>query len=225
VIIPAGGRGTRLGSAVPKQYLKIGRETILSQSLRAFQQHAGICEIVLVVPPGEETRTRKVLGKDVLSKVCAIVAGGDTRQESVWNGLCVLTRRPNLILVHDAVRPFISFRVIEQVIADASRYGAAVVGLRVKDTIKVEGRRGFYARTLPRESLWAVQTPQGFRRSLLLRAHRRAQRDGFVGTDEASLVERLGKSVKIVEGEEKNIKITTQFDLNLGRFLARATTL
>lgn len=210
-----------MGGTIPKQFLKVGRESILVHTLRVFQEHMGVQEIVLVVPAGEEARTRKVLGRNGLTKVSTIVAGGVTRQDSVWNGLCALTCRPEIVLVHDAVRPFISPEVIDRVIGDARRYGAAVVGLRVKDTIKVEGRTGFYSRTLPRESLWAVQTPQGFRRALLVRAHRQAQNERFVGTDEASLVERLGKPVRIVEGEEANIKITTQFDLHLARFLAK----
>jgi 2-C-methyl-D-erythritol 4-phosphate cytidylyltransferase len=221
VIIPAGGKGSRIGGAVPKQFLRIGPDAILLRTLKAFQHHKSVQEIVVVIPSDEEARVRAGLRHRGLTKISTIVAGGATRQESVWNGLCSLTRQPDVVLVHDAVRPFITPAVIQQVIADADRFGAAVVGVRVKDTIKVEERKGFYARTLPRDSLWAVQTPQGFRYGLLLRAHRRARKDAFVGTDEASLIERLGRDVRIVPGEESNLKITTPFDLRLARFLSR----
>jgi 2-C-methyl-D-erythritol 4-phosphate cytidylyltransferase len=122
--------------------------------------------------------------------------------------------------VHDAVRPFVSSHIISTVIEQAERYGAAVVGVPAKDTIKMEGKKGFYARTLPRDLLWAVQTPQGFRFDLLLKAHNLARKQGYRGTDEASLVERLRHPVRIVQGDEWNVKITTPDDLKLAHVLA-----
>ena len=141
-------------------------------------------------------------------------------QYSVRNGLLCFDREPEIVLVHDAVRPLVAHKEIREVIAQARRHGAAVVGVRVKDTIKIE-KSGFYKKTLRREDLWAVQTPQGFRFEMLMKAHLAAQRSAFLGTDEASLVERLGIPVKIVEGDHRNIKITTEDDLELARLFLR----
>jgi 2-C-methyl-D-erythritol 4-phosphate cytidylyltransferase len=124
-----------------------------------------------------------------------------------------ITGHPGIVLIHDAVRPFVTKRVILAVIQEAGRHGAAVVGVRVKDTIKKEGKRGFYEKTLPRDLLWAVQTPQGFRTHLIKRAHDKAAKAGFLGTDDGILVERLGFRVRIVKGDYGNVKITTREDL------------
>ena len=127
-------------------------------------------------------------------------------------------KEPEIILVHDAVRPFVTAEVINKVVEESEKYGAAVVGVRVKDTVKL-GEEGFYKKNLDRNKLWAVQTPQGFRFEILKRAHIAAQRTAFLGTDEASLVERLRIPVKIVEGDYRNIKITTDDDLKLAEML------
>jgi 2-C-methyl-D-erythritol 4-phosphate cytidylyltransferase len=150
-----------------------------------------------------------------------VVEGGKDRQASVFKGLLRCSFLSGIVLVHDAVRPLVGRPAIVAVIRAAGRYGAAVVGVPVKDTIKTEsdGRRGFYARTLRRGELWAVQTPQGFRFPLLMEAHRRARSSGFVGTDDASLVERMGSPVRIVPGSERNIKITSPGDRRLAEFL------
>jgi len=179
---------------------------------------AEIGAIVVVVPAGHLARTRALITRAGISKVVAIVPGGKERQSSVRAGLESFPRRPAIVLVHDAVRPFVRRRVVRNVILAARRYNAAVVGVSVTDTIKEADDAGFYARTLARDRLRAVQTPQGFKFDLLLWAHREASRRRFVGTDEASLVERLGIHVRIVKGDSDNLKITTREDLKIAKF-------
>jgi 2-C-methyl-D-erythritol 4-phosphate cytidylyltransferase len=219
VVIPAGGTGKRFGSSLPKQFLRLGNSSILQRTVSIFESLRSVQEIVVVAPPGYLRKTVGLFPRSVHQKVTAVVKGGKTRQKSVWNGLQALQSDPEIVLVHDAVRPLVARKYVQQIIRQAERYGAAVLGVRVKDTIKVAGRRGMYAETLDRRKLWAVQTPQGFRYALLVKAHRKAHRDGFVGTDEASLLERLKVPVRIVEGDYRNIKITTAEDLRVARVL------
>jgi 2-C-methyl-D-erythritol 4-phosphate cytidylyltransferase len=153
--------------------------------------------------------------------VADVVEGGEDRQASVFNALKRCSFRSGVVLVHDAARPLVGRRTIMSVIRAARRYGAAVVGVPVRETIKITSqvRRGFYERTLRREELWAVQTPQGFRFPLLWEAHRKVRSSGFIGTDDASLVERMGTPVRIVRGTERNIKITTPDDRKMAELL------
>ena len=221
VVIAAGGRGKRMGGGTPKQFLRLGGVPILQRTIAAFDVIPSVREIVVVVPADSLARTRLLVRRAGFRKVSAVVQGGKDRQASVLNGLSGCASRTGLVLVHDAVRPFAGKATIMRVIRAAARYGAAVVGVPVGDTIKVEsrGRPGYYARTLRREELWAVQTPQGFRYPLLLEAHRRARAAGFRGTDDASLVERMGLPVRIVPGSGRNIKITTPDDRKMAEFL------
>lgn len=220
VIIPAGGAGRRLGGSTPKQFLKIGARPIIAVTVRAFERVRQVSQIIVVVPEGYAAHTHRLLQRAGCSRVTAVIEGGRERQDSVRAGLAMMTGDPEIVLIHDAVRPFISRRVIEEVIQASAVHGAAVVGVRVKDTIKREGREGFYKDTLPRHLLWAVQTPQGFRRHLIIEAHDRAARAGFVGTDDAMLVERMRIPVRIVEGDYGNVKITTREDLLSARLRA-----
>lgn len=217
VIIAAGGSGRRMGGTLPKQFLRLGRETILQRTIAVFARSPDVCEIVVVTPRQYLDRVVKLVRKARISRQCTIVAGGTQRQHSVGNGLRAFTTSPSIVLVHDAVRPFVRPATIRNVISAARTHGAAVIGVPVGDTVKLAGKKGFYAHTLPRERLWAVQTPQGFRFGLLVRAHERARKDRFLGTDEGSLVERLGHRVKIVTGETDNVKITTKRDLKLAK--------
>jgi 2-C-methyl-D-erythritol 4-phosphate cytidylyltransferase len=223
VIIPAGGSGKRMGGRLPKQFHRLGRMTILERSIRAFHGVRGVREIVLVVPARFIKMARALVAAKKLRKVRSVVAGGEERQDSVRLGLAACAPGTEIVLVHDAVRPLVSRKTILAVVAAAELHGAAVPGVRVKDTIKSEGESqpGFYVRTLAREGLWGVQTPQGFRYALLRDAHEEARKGGFRGTDDASLVERLGIPVRIVEGSEGNIKITTPADLKLALFLLK----
>jgi 2-C-methyl-D-erythritol 4-phosphate cytidylyltransferase len=223
VVIPAGGRGVRLGGNVPKQFLLLNGKPILHHSIAAFESLKAVNEIVVAVPEDELRRTEELIRKARFKKVSHVVVGGKERQHSVRNGLMSFNEEPDIVLVHDAVRPFVTKKVIEAVIAQSVKHGAAVVGVRVKDTIKIE-ENGFYKKTLDRSLLWAVQTPQGFRFEILRKAHVAAQRAAFVGTDEASLVERLNIPVKIVEGEYRNLKVTTAEDLQLLEGLYKGNT-
>lgn len=223
VVIPAGGSGKRMRGGVPKQFLRLGGVPVLQRTIAAFHSLREITEIVLVVPAAYIKRTHALVRRANFTKVHGIVKGGAERQDSVRNGLMACTLNTGLVLVHDAVRPLVSSAVIRSVISAAKIHGAAVTAVRVKDTIKLEEPEtgGFFERTLPREALWGVQTPQGFRFDLLWAAHEDALAAGFRGTDEASLVERMGVRVKIVEGEDRNIKITTPTDRKVAELLLK----
>ena len=222
VVIPAAGSGRRMGLAERKQYIRVGGKPLLLHTLEAFDHIRAVKSIVVVVPAADVASVTAMVRRARAGNVHAVVPGGAERQDSVWCGLQAFATPPDIVLVHDAVRPLVAGRVIRAVARAAAAHQAAVVGVRVKDTIKVEEPSGFYARTIDRSALWAVQTPQGFRWELLLHAHRKAREDGFVGTDEASLVERLNLPVRIVEGDYDNIKVTTPEDLAICRFLMKS---
>ncbi len=204
-----------MGGQTPKQFLPLCGTAIIARTIGVFEALSDVHEVVVVVPPQYIERTRRIVLGYGFKKVTNIIAGGRERQDSVHNGLHAFNREPDIILVHDAVRPLILPSTVKEVIRETIRHRAAVVGVRVKDTIKVEGKQGFYQATLERSKLWAVQTPQGFSYKLLMRAHETAKKSRFLGTDESSLVERMGIPVRIVEGEHGNIKITTTADLLL----------
>lgn len=217
VVIPAAGAGTRMGGSLPKQFLRLGRRPIIAHTLAAFDRHPEVTQIVVVTSPANLRRVALLLMRMSLRTAWSVVSGGANRQESVWNGLHAFDAEPEVVLVHDAVRPLVGQEVISRTIRAVRRFGAAVVCVRVKDTVKFEGRPGFSSRTLDRDLLWAAQTPQGFSYHLIVKAHNEARKRGFVGTDEASLVERMGTRVRIVEGDYTNIKITTPADLVAAR--------
>jgi 2-C-methyl-D-erythritol 4-phosphate cytidylyltransferase len=206
-----------MGGKLPKQYLAVGGQPILVRTIRVFDALKAIDAIVVVAPRAFIARTRSLLTKAGITKVIKIVAGGRDRQSSVRAGLDAFSEPPEFVLVHDAVRPFIRAETVRKVITATKRFGAAGVGVRVTDTIKEGNVKGFYTNTLRRDRLWAVQTPQGFRFSILIAAHNAARKAGFSGTDEASLLERRGIPVRIVEGEHRNVKITTKEDLKIAR--------
>jgi 2-C-methyl-D-erythritol 4-phosphate cytidylyltransferase len=206
-----------MGGKVPKQYLLLGGRSVLSRTLSVFEGMPEVGSIVVVVPNRYRGRTERLVIREGFRKIVSIVSGGAERQSSVRLGLEAFPEPPELVLVHDAVRPFIRRKVVREVIRAARRHGAAVVGVKVTDTIKEASSAGFYRRTLDRTRLWAVQTPQGFRYNLLRAAHAEASKRKFVGTDEASLVERMGLRVRIVEGDSDNLKITRREDLRIAK--------
>jgi len=220
-VLPAGGRGERFGGKLPKQFIRLQGETVLHRSIALFESLNAVHDIVVVAPARYVKRVQQIVRRDGFRKVSRVAAGGRERQESVWNGLNAFSRRPDIVLVHDAVRPFVTGGLVRKIIRQVIRYRATVVATRINDTVKVEGPAGFLTRTLERKHLWTVQTPQGFHYALLLDAHKAARRAGFVGTDEASLVERLGVPVRIVEGNERNLKITTRNDLELAKLFLK----
>ncbi len=215
VLVPAGGLGTRLGSRTPKQFLTLGGATILARTLAHFRRHPDVRAIVVAAPAEHLARTRRVVGRSG-RPVVEVVAGGATRQESVWLALQAAPAGVEIVLVHDAVRPFVDRALIDAVVTAAAAHGAAICALPIAETIK-RVRDGVVETTLDRAGLWAVQTPQAFRADLLREAHDKARRDGVVGTDEAMLVERLGHPVRVVPGLAANVKITTPEDLQRAR--------
>jgi 2-C-methyl-D-erythritol 4-phosphate cytidylyltransferase len=216
VVVAAGGVGARLGSRTPKQFMSLGGVPILVATVRHFTSHPGVDAIVVAGPPAHLERTRRLLQPLAGRRRISVVAGGSSRQESVRRGLDAVRDADGVIVVHDAVRPFITRALVDAVVAAAEIDGAAICALPVRETIK-RARDGRVEATLDRTDLWSVQTPQAFRAALLREAHDKALRDGVSGTDDAMLVERLGHPVRVVPGLEANIKITTPGDLRRAR--------
>jgi 2-C-methyl-D-erythritol 4-phosphate cytidylyltransferase len=211
VIIPAAGQGKRMRAGKNKVLLQLKDIPILIHTLKVFELDEACQGIILAISAGDEDHFSSLLKKYRIKKVTSLVAGGNERQHSVYNGLQA-AKKEGIVLVHDAARPFIEKRVIHELVAVAEKDGAAVVAVPVKDTIK-KVNNFEVVETIERSSLWAIQTPQAFRVSLLEEAHNLALEQNFLGTDEASLVERLHIPVKIVEGDYDNIKLTTPEDL------------
>ena len=215
-IVPAGGLGMRMGSRRPKQYLRLGRVPILVATLRALGRARGIAGIVVAVPEAHVAETRRLLARLRVPRILEVVAGGADRQESVWRALQRIPEHAERVLVHDAVRPFIDAALVARVLGATASHGAATCGIPVRETVKrVQG--GAIEATIPRQGLWLTQTPQAFTRAVLWEAHDKARRDGFAGTDDAVLVERLGVTVAMVQGLGQNLKITTPEDLQTAR--------
>jgi 2-C-methyl-D-erythritol 4-phosphate cytidylyltransferase len=213
VVVVAAGTGTRMGTPESKQYLPLHGKPVLIHTLAVFQAIDQVERIVLVVGAADISRCELYKERYGLAKVERIVAGGKDRQESVYLGIQSLPSATEVVLVHDGVRPFVSEEQILSCWREAVRHDAAVLAVPVKDTIKIVDASRRIISTPERQSLWAVQTPQAFRLSLLKEAHERARADRFVGTDDAMLVERLGKTVRVVEGDYRNIKLTTPEDM------------
>ncbi|NPV28986.1 MAG: 2-C-methyl-D-erythritol 4-phosphate cytidylyltransferase [Firmicutes bacterium] len=204
-----------MGVSLNKVYLPLGDRPLLLHSCMLFEEAPAVACYVVVVHPGEHSFCRALLAPYRLKKLAGVVAGGETRQDSVAAGLRELPEDCTLAAVHDAARPLLAPEVLEGAVQRARESGAVVVGVPVKDTIKIVGAERQIRATPAREELWIAQTPQIFRRALLERAHAEAEREGFTGTDDASLVERLGEPVEVYPGSYENIKITTPEDLLL----------
>ena len=221
-VVPAGGTGTRMGGTVPKQFLELNGKPILYYTLKTLQDCGIISELILVVPEKEyDNACTDWLGKPEI--VTKVVVGGEKRQDSVYNGFCELSPQTEIVLVHDGVRPFLSHQMIQESVDAAREYGAAITAIPVNDTIKRVDDSGLVSQTVDRDGLWRVQTPQVFRYELLQEAFKKANSEKFYGTDEGTLIEHLGKPVKVVEGSEQNIKITRPEDLRLSEiFISKA---
>ena len=228
VILPAAGLGTRMGRAVPekagtsrKQFMLLEGSPILLHTIRKFVSSSAVSEIVVALRAEDLEWVRDLLERESFGKPVRLVEGGDSRQESVENALASLDAGTELVAVHDAVRPFIEHSVLEKVFAEAEEAGAAIVGIVPVDTVK-QVHRNKIRQTIPRDRLILAQTPQVFRFDLLKQAFAKAREDGFTGTDESSLVERLEQvEVSVVPGSDRNIKITKPSDMDLARlFLA-----
>jgi 2-C-methyl-D-erythritol 4-phosphate cytidylyltransferase/2-C-methyl-D-erythritol 2,4-cyclodiphosphate synthase len=221
VIIVAAGRGSRMGASVPKQLLDLGGRTILQRSLEPFDRHPRVHEIVVVLPAELVEAGPSLVGS--VARPCVCVAGGRRRQDSVRAGFEKLTRAIDVVLVHDAARPFVDAGVIDRVIAATEDAGAAVPAVVARDTVKrVDPARGVVTATIPREEIWLAQTPQGFRRDVLAAAMAIGP-GGAEATDEAMLVERAGHEVRVVAGDERNVKLTSIDDLAAARLRLAGT--
>ncbi|MDD3346014.1 MAG: 2-C-methyl-D-erythritol 4-phosphate cytidylyltransferase [Candidatus Omnitrophica bacterium] len=218
-IVLAAGKGVRLNSALPKPLVKIGGKPAIARSLAVLDRHPAVDEIVVVFGPDSRARIIDAVNKGRFRKVKVFVQGGRRRQDSVFNGLKALSERSGWVLVHDSARPFPEEKMITKVIRKAKKSGAAILAVRPKATIKFSAGGKAVTRTMERGKLWEAQTPQVFRKDLLVRAYLKYGRDDV--TDDASLVEKIGGRVDIVEGSYRNIKITTVDDLSIADFIAR----
>ncbi|MEK6695319.1 MAG: 2-C-methyl-D-erythritol 4-phosphate cytidylyltransferase [Nitrospirota bacterium] len=222
-VVPAGGTGKRMGAGTPKQFLMLDGVPLMLHTLRVLDRTPGVTEVVLVVPKEERDRAlTEVVERYGLKKVLKVVPGGATRQESVQHGLNEVGEDVEIVVVHDAVRPFITEDRIERSIEAARKHGGAIVAVPMKDTPKQAGPDRLIQRTLNRTELWLAQTPQAFRRALVVEAYRKAAIAHVHATDDAALVERLGHKVAIVEGSWENIKITTPEDMILAEAILAA---
>jgi 2-C-methyl-D-erythritol 4-phosphate cytidylyltransferase len=216
-VITAGGSGQRMGLPVRKQYLDLAGIPVLARTVAVFQMHPLIDAIVVTVPAGDEGFCRaEILPQARYPKLHAVVTGGDTRQESVNNGLTACVGY-DLVAIHDAARPLVSAATIAATIEAAHQCGAALSCIPVRETVK--RRLGRHLETIPREDLWLARTPQTFRTELIIAAHRDAAENGIQGTDDAFLVERMGHPVAVVLDSEENIKITTVHDLSMAEMI------
>jgi len=221
LVVVAAGRGTRMNMGINKQYINVGGIPILARTLNVFDALNCIDEIVLVVHCDDILYCReKIIGKNTYRKIKSVVTGRETRQDSVFNGLKEVSQNSDIVLIHDGARPFVDEESIVRCIEAAKQYGVATVAVPVKDTIKSADSEGFVHSTLDRSVLWSIQTPQAFRYIIIMDSHKQARKDGFIGTDDTVLAERLGNKTKLVMGNYNNIKITTKEDLIFAESIA-----
>jgi len=222
VIVVAAGQGSRIGGELPKQYQPIAGVPMVLRALRPFTAHADVAQVVLVIPAEDARRPPDFLA-ELSGSGLTLVAGGAERRDSVAAGLAALRPECTVVLVHDAARPFVASSVVDAVIRHARQGDGAIAAVPLTDTVKEASadHPELIERTLPRERLWRAQTPQGFPRAVLARAHALAVRDGRPATDDAALVEALGVAVHLVPDSPRNLKVTTADDLALAELLAR----
>ena len=222
-IIPAAGEGKRFGGETQKQFRMLLGKPVIAHTLALFQSCEAVNEIILIVPGSMQSYSSELVQEHGFTKVVEIVPGGERRQDSVYNGLQALMLHPaDIVLVHDAVRPLITHRQIEEIIECCITYKAVVPAIQLKETVKQADAEGcFVSSTLDRRGLWLVQTPQAFAADLLFTAYQKALSEGYTATDDAGLVERVGIKVKIVKGSEWNIKITTAEDFMIAEAILK----
>ncbi len=219
-LITAAGVGARMQSSVPKQFLSLAGIPILKRTITVFDKHP-LVDFIVITLPKQIGIAESVIYElpDECTKPVKMVPGGDSRQESVMNGLYE-ANASDYVAIHDGVRPFISNRVITETFHAAEEGGAAIACVPITETIKRQ--HGRHLETVPRSDLWLARTPQTFRTDLITHAHERARSDNFVGTDDASLLERLGFEIKIIEDERTNLKITSPADLVMAEIILKA---
>jgi len=217
-IIVASGKGIRMKGSMRKQYLDLSGRPVLAHSIMTFDSCGLVDEIFLVIPKEDvEYCQNKILSLLDLNNQINLVHGGAERQDSVYNGLQAISKNTDTVVIHDGVRPFIKPEELKECILGSKKFGACILGTPASDTLKSVDKSDIIETTLPRENIWLAQTPQAFQYDLILKAHETARRDRYVGTDDASLVERLGEDVKIINGGRFNIKITKKEDLAVAK--------
>lgn len=222
VIIPAAGSGSRMQSELPKPFLPLGDHTILWHTIHAFLNAEGLVQVIIPTSKEYFDRVHEIIHSLPTNPVqFNVVEGGSERQFSISNGLSLLQDSVEIVAVHDAVRPFINLDLINRCSSEALECGGAIIAVPAKDTIKKIGLDGRIVETPDRSILWQAQTPQIFKKEILCRAYEEAILGGFVGTDDASLVERLGEMVKVVEGDRENLKITYPVDLEIAELILK----
>jgi 2-C-methyl-D-erythritol 4-phosphate cytidylyltransferase len=223
-IVPAAGLGTRMGAETPKQFLELDGMPLILFTLRRLAASAAITEFFISTRAEDIVSLQDTVAKAGLGRPARVVHGGDTRQQSVANALAQVDPTTEIVLVHDAVRPFVTLEQIERVILEARTRGAAILGIPAIDTVKEVKRASLpqdvalITSTIPRERIVLAQTPQAFQYPLIRDAFRSGQKDGVTASDEAGLVERLGHDVYVVQGSDRNLKITRPADMELARF-------
>ncbi len=213
VVIPAAGQGKRMQSETNKQFLELKGKEVLARTLEKFE--LDMIDEVIVVTGEDDVKycQKEIVDKYNFTKVKKVVAGGKTRQNSVYNGLKEVAEDSDIVMIHDGVRPFVSLSMIKRTLKEVKNYEAVAVGVSVKDTIKVTNKDNIIINTPDRSKLVAVHTPQVFKKDLIIKAYQEALADNYIGTDSSSLVEKMNKAVKVINSSYKNIKITTPDDL------------
>ena len=212
-ILPAAGSGKRMGKDIKKQFLKLNGKEIIVYTIEKFEQCNEVDEIIIVTTEETIPFLWEIVKREGFQKVVAIVKGGTERQHSVYAGICAVSEKTDFVIVHDGVRPFVAIEDISKTIEIAKQKGACVLGVKTKDTIKICDEENKIIQTPKRDFVWCIQTPQVFKKSLLLKAFEKANKTGFVGTDESVLIEQMGFDVFVEEGHYDNIKITTPEDM------------
>ncbi|MBN8049492.1 MULTISPECIES: 2-C-methyl-D-erythritol 4-phosphate cytidylyltransferase [Paraclostridium] len=216
VVIVAAGTGSRMKKDINKQFIKLKNKEIVAHTIEKFYNSENIDDIVVVIREDEEEYFNKNIKEKYGFTNIKVAHGGNERQDSVFNGIKMLKKECDVVLIHDGARPFVTDDIIKKSINKANEHNAIVVGVKVKDTIKVVSDNGNIVDTPNRSYLWAVQTPQVFKYDIITKAYEDAYNNNYYGTDDAMLVERIGYNVKMIEGSYNNIKITTQEDLEFG---------
>lgn len=225
-LIPAAGMGKRMAAGINKQYLDLGGRPVLAHTLDLFENAPFVDDVIVIVPEDEIEYCREsVIVKFGFKKVRQVVAGGKERQQSVFNGLKAADDldADDVVIIHDGVRPFVPLEAVRKSVETARSSDGAVVAVPVKDTVKI-AFEGVVVETPDRGNIWLAQTPQTFRYGIIREAYEKAEKEGFAGTDDASLMERTGKKVRIVMGDYRNIKLTTPEDMLLAEAFLKSVT-
>ena len=221
VVIVSAGRGSRMKADINKQFLKLQNKEVIAHTIDKFYNNENIGEIIVVVREDEAEFFKINIIEKYGYKNIKIAFGGSERQDSVYNGLKMVDENCKIVLIHDGARPFVNNETIDSAIESAKENKCVIVGVPVKDTIKVIDENNNVCDTPDRSTLWSIQTPQVFDYSLIMKAHEKAREDNYYGTDDSMLMEYFGQKVKVVEGSYNNIKITTTEDLKIGEEILR----